>query len=130
METISNIIIHELDPNKGKILVYEPLSGYFDRAYFLYGAKKNALRGGHAHKELTQIFTCVYGAIEVILDDGVTIKSIVLNNPNQRIVVDAMTWRTIRWLKDDSILFVLASYSYDESDYIRNYDEFIEMVKK
>jgi dTDP-4-dehydrorhamnose 3,5-epimerase-like enzyme len=126
----TNTILKQLDDNKGRILVYEPLSNDFNRVYFLYGAKKDTIRGEHAHKKLKQLFICIHGSIEITLFDGKTHENIILNSPENRIEVGAMIWRTIKWLEDDSVLFVLASQQYDEADYIRDFDEFLRLVKK
>jgi dTDP-4-dehydrorhamnose 3,5-epimerase-like enzyme len=113
---------------EGGIVSYEPLSGFYNRVYFIYGAKKGVVRGYHAHKTLEQVLVCVYGSIEVTLFDGKVEKVYNLNNPNQNLKVGAMIWRTMKWLSDDSVLFVLATDQYDESDYIRNFDEYKRMV--
>jgi dTDP-4-dehydrorhamnose 3,5-epimerase-like enzyme len=122
--------IDDFNPSNGKIMVYEPLIGLYDRVYFVYGAKKGTLRGHHAHKKLEQLLVCVYGVIEVTLFDGQNEIVHILDDPTKSLKVESMVWRTMKWLKDDSVLFVLATEQYDETDYIRDYDVFLQMVNK
>lgn len=100
------------------------------RVYYTYGADQEIIRGHHAHKKLEQLLICVHGEIEIQLDngDGQT-KTIILNNPSKGLYVGPMMWHTMKWLKSDSILLVLASEHYDEADYIRDYGEFMNFVR-
>lgn len=121
-------------PEEGNLCVAEggSFSIPFDikRVYYIYGAKENIVRGHHAHKKLEQILICAYGAIEITLDYGNgKQESIVLRNPSDGLYVGPSVWRTMKWLESDSVLLVLASGHYDESDYIRDYDEFISWLK-
>ena len=101
------------------------------RAYYSYGVSSGIVRGHHAHKILKQILICLYGAIEVSLDDGKgETKTFVLNDPSKGLFVGPDTWRNIKWLIDNSVLLVLASEHYTETDYIRNYDDFIAWVRE
>lgn len=100
------------------------------RVYYTYGVKEGIIRGHHAHKALEQLLICVYGAIEIMCDDGEKKEYTVLDDPAKGLYVGPGIWHTMKWLKDDSILLVLASEYYDESDYIRDYDEFIRLVKE
>ncbi len=96
------------------------------RVYYIYGASAGITRGHHAHKTLTQLLICVNGEIEIALDDGKNSTKYLLNNPSKGLLVLPGQWRTMKWIKDDSVLLVLASEHYDEKDYIRNYDDFLK----
>jgi len=102
----------------------------FKRVYYTYGVKEGIIRGYHAHKALEQLLICVYGAIEIMCDNGEKKEYTVLDDPAKGLYVGPGIWHTMKWLKDDSVLLVLASEYYDESDYIRDYDEFIRLVKE
>jgi dTDP-4-dehydrorhamnose 3,5-epimerase-like enzyme len=101
----------------------------FRRIYYTYEVKEGVIRGHHAHKKLEQLLICVFGAIEIMCDDGEKKEYTVLDDPAKGLYIGPGIWHTMKWLKDDSVLLVLASDYYDESDYIRDYNEFIEMVK-
>ena len=96
------------------------------RVYFTHGEKIGAHRGFHAHKTLKQVLFCPHGRINIILDDGNERAEVMLDCPAKGLFLEnSLIWREIIWLKDKSVLCVLASDYYDESDYIRDYDEFL-----
>lgn len=100
-----------------------------NRIYYIHGVKKNTKRGKHAHKKLQQILFCPYGSIDIILDDGYDVRVITLDNPTIGLIIGPAIWREMIWKVDDSVLCVAASLLYDESDYIRDYNEFKNYVK-
>jgi len=121
------------NPQEGSLVFFEAnkdIPFAFKRVYYTYGVKEGIIRGHHAHKALEQLLICVYGAIEIMCDDGDKKEYTVLDDPAKGQYVGKGIWRTMKWLKDDSVLLVLASEYYDESDYIRDYDEFIRLVKE
>lgn len=99
------------------------------RVYFLYGTKAGVRRGFHAHKDLMQIAVVVHGACSFLLDDGVRQVNLDLSEPNTGLLIEPMIWHEMYDFSDDCVLMVLASDFYDEKDYIRNYEEFIEGCK-
>jgi len=100
------------------------------RIYYTYNVPTQTKRGGHAHKDLQQILFCTYGKIKVILDDGYEKEEFSLDSPNKGLIIGNNIWRDMIWDNEDSVLCVAASKYYDEKDYIRDYKEFIELVKK
>ena len=82
-------------------------------------------RGGHAHKELHQLIIAMSGSFDVILDDGENKKRVHLNRSYNGLYVCPMIWRELDNFSSGSVCMVLASNLYDESDYYRNYDEFM-----
>ena len=125
----------ELESSEGSLCVAESNSESvpFDinRVYYSYGVEAGIIRGRHAHKTLEQILICVYGEIEVTLDNGRGDKeSLLLNNPSVGLYVGPSTWRIMKWIKSDSVLLVLASHHYDPRDYIHDYDQFKSWVNK
>lgn len=100
------------------------------RVYYSYGVEEGVVRGRHAHKTLEQILICVYGEIKVTLDNGKGVaSSFLLKDPSEGLYVGPNTWRTMEWQQKGSVLLVLASEHYDESDYIRDYDGFVNWRK-
>jgi len=100
------------------------------RIYYTHSAKAGVVRGRHAHKKLEQLLICVYGVIKVMCDDSEVQEYYTLDDPAKGLYVGPGIWHTMKWLKDDSVLLVLASDYYDESDYVRDYDEFIKLAKE
>lgn len=99
------------------------------RVYYLYDVPKNISRGGHAHKELHQLFVAISGSFDVHLDDGLQKKTVHLNKSFQGLYVCPMIWREITNFSDNAVCMVLASNLYNENDYYRNYSDFLEDIK-
>ena len=96
------------------------------RVYYLYDVPGGAERGGHAHKGLHQLIIAMSGSFDVILDDGAGKKRFHLNRSYFGLHVCPMIWREIDNFSSGSVCMVLASNLYDEGDYYRNYEEFIQ----
>jgi hypothetical protein len=99
------------------------------RVYYLYDVPGGEARGGHAHYELEQYVIAASGSFDVILDDGKNRKIVTLNRPNLALHIVPGLWRELDNFSSGSICLVLASHKYDESDYIRDYEEFLEFKK-
>lgn len=99
------------------------------RVYYIFDTKEGVTRGCHAHVNLQQIAIAVKGSCTFVLDDGKKREEIVLDNPNQGIFIESFVWREMKDFSLDCVLVVIASEYYNESDYIRDYDKFLEEVK-
>lgn len=100
------------------------------RVYYMYGVGEGIRRGYHAHKELEQVLICMHGSCRILLDDGKERESVLLDNPGTGLYIGHATWREMYDFSSDAVLAVLASMPYAESDYIRDYDEFIGYVSR
>ncbi|WP_250479409.1 MULTISPECIES: FdtA/QdtA family cupin domain-containing protein [unclassified Caballeronia] len=100
------------------------------RAYYLYDVPSGASRAGHAHYALQQIIIAVSGSFDLVLDNGYERRTITCNRPNQGVLMKSLVWRELENFSSGSVCLVLASMPYEESDYIRNYDEFLAVVKQ
>ena len=124
----SIIEINKHQNEKGNITVIENgLTVAFDvnRIYYLYDVPGGESRGGHAHKELKQLIIAASGSFNVVLDDGRTKRTFTLNRPYQGLLVVPGIWRELNDFSSGSVCLVLASEHYSESDYLRDYDEFL-----
>jgi len=99
------------------------------RIYYIYDTLPGVRRGFHAHRNLEQILICVTGSCKIHLDNGFDTAEVVLDNPNTGLYISNDMWREMYDFSEGAVLLVLASEHYDEADYIRNYDAFIEMVR-
>ena len=100
------------------------------RVYYMYETGDGVRRGFHAHKCLEQILICIHGSCKILLDNGSEKEIVPLDTPYEGLYVSNDMWREMYDFSSDAVLLVLASELYDESDYIRNYDEFLEYVKQ
>ena len=100
------------------------------RVYWVYDVPAGESRGGHAHKECVEFIIAVSGSFTVTLDDGKGQREDWhLNHPWQGLLVKTGIWRTLEDFSSGAVCLVLASELFDESDYIYEYDDFIEYVK-
>lgn len=100
------------------------------RIYYIYGTAEGVTRGFHAHKKLQQILICINGSCKIRLDNGYEKKIVPLEKPYEGLYISNDMWREMFDFSPDAVLLVLASDFYDESDYIRDYDEFLKFVKR
>ncbi len=117
----------------GNLTVVESnLSAPFDikRVYYLYDVPAGEERGGHAHKQLQQFIVAVSGSFDVVIDDGNERRTISLNRPFKGLHIRPGIWREIENFSSGAVCLVLASEHYDESDYIRQYNNFIAYRKE
>ena len=98
------------------------------RMYYISKVPEGVRRGFHAHKELKQLLFCPYGRIQLILENKNGREEIELSDPSIGVVIDQCTWREMLWLQKDSVLCVAASDYYKIADYIRDYEEFKELI--
>jgi WxcM-like, C-terminal len=99
------------------------------RVYYLYDVPGGAVRGGHAHRDLEQLLVATSGSLEVLLDDGHAKRGLRLNRSFVGLYIPSMVWRELLDFSSGSVCMVLASAPYEESDYIRDYDEFRAAVQ-
>tara|TARA_R100001369_G_scaffold29049_2_gene52161 strand:- start:1460 stop:1858 length:399 start_codon:yes stop_codon:yes gene_type:complete len=98
------------------------------RLYYIFGTQSTVSRGFHAHHNLKQVAVCVKGSCRMILDDGKYREEVWLDAPTKGLIVGDLIWREMHDFSDDCVLLVLASEHYDETDYIRNYKEFLKVA--
>ena len=99
------------------------------RVYYLYDVPNRADRGAHAHKELFQLVISISGSFDIELFDGFDKLKYTLNQPDQGLLIVPGIWRDLNNFSGGGICLVLASHEYDELDYIRDYNEYLEYKK-
>ncbi len=119
--------------DRGSLIALE--RGYnvpFDvkRVYYIFDTKEGVRRGAHAHRNLKQLAVCVKGSCRFLLDDGEQKRRVALDSPDKGLYLEGLIWREMYDFSPDCVLMVLADAFYDEKDYIREYDLFLQTVKK
>lgn len=113
-----------------------PVEGNIDipfeikRIYYIYGVDKNVVRGHHSHKMLHQVLICVNGSVKIRIKSPEGEEIVELNDPSVGLYLGPLVWREMFDFSEGSVLLVLASNYYNEDDYIRNYDFYLEEAKK
>ena len=98
------------------------------RIYYMFGTSEGIVRGKHAHRKLRQVAVCITGSCNILLDDGYTTEVVKLDDHLKCVLLEEMVWHEMSEFSKDCVLLVLADAYYDESDYIRDYEEFRELV--
>ena len=118
--------------DRGQLVALEELKDIpfkVKRVYYMYDTVPNVVRGHHAHKKLEQILICIHGQCKIKLDNGKETKVVPLEKPYEGLYIANNIWREMYDFSHDAVLLVLASELYDEADYIRDYDEFLEFIE-
>tara|TARA_Y100000588_G_scaffold384679_1_gene476485 strand:+ start:249 stop:668 length:420 start_codon:yes stop_codon:yes gene_type:complete len=120
------------EKGRGKLSVIEKSIIPFEikRVYYLYDVPSDSFRGGHAHKNLFQFMIALSGSFEVKIDDGSNNTKVMLNKPNQGLLIPSGIWREMDNFSAGSVCLVLASEFFDESDYFRDYNTFLNYKKQ
>ncbi len=98
------------------------------RVYYIFNTKKGVMRGFHAHKKLKQVAIAVRGSCKFKLDNGTDSVEVLLNDPAQGLLIESFIWREMYDFSEDCVLMVLADSHYDENDYVRDYNAFLNLV--
>lgn len=98
------------------------------RLYYIFDTKFDIPRGFHAHKQLHQIAFCIKGTCKMVMDNGKEKQEILLEHANRGLKIPPLVWHEMHDFSEDCILLVLASDHYDESDYIRDYKDYLKVV--
>ena len=99
------------------------------RVYYLYNVPVDAERGGHAHKELEQVVFALSGSFRVTTDDGTMRTEHFLRDPSKGLFISRLIWREMDLFSQGAVCMVLASQPYEETDYYRDYADFLEVVR-
>lgn len=124
----SVVELGKIDNNQGNLTVVQSdMNVPFDikRVFYLYDVPGGEARGAHAHKQCHQFLVAVSGSFEVVLDDGNNKRTVVLNRPFYGLHIPPGIWAAEQGFSSGSVCLVLASEKYEETDYIRCYEEFV-----
>ena len=119
--------------DRGQLVSLEEFSDIpfeIKRVYYMYDTGKEVVRGAHAHKTLEQILICIHGSCKVRMDNGAETKDVYLERPYEGLYIPNDMWREMYDFSPDAVLLVLASDIYDETDYVRDYEAFLAMVRQ
>ena len=131
MEILKKIELSSFIDPRGDLVVIEEnrhLPFCIKRIYYMFNLKPNEPRGFHAHKKTQQLAICLRGSCDMLIDNGHEKMKIEMNNPKNGILIDRMVWHEMSNFSSDCLLLLLASELYDENDYIRDYQIFLNNI--
>lgn len=123
----------DLGDERGQLVVIEGGKDIpFDiaRAFYIYGSDTDVVRGQHANRQSEFILVNVAGTSKVMITDGINREVVALDKPMKAVYIPKMIWKEMYDFSSDSVLLVLSNTHYDGKEYIRNFDEYIEEMKK
>lgn len=118
-----------LGDHRGQLVANKQIPFDVKRVFYIYGTQEGVPRGNHSHYKTKQFLVAVNGSCKVTLDNGKEKETFDLNKPNLGLFQDALIWGSMHDFSLDCVLMVLSDDYYDVSDYITNYDKFLEVVK-
>ena len=121
--------IHNRQGNITPVHEYENIPFKIERVFYIYDIPGGEDRGAHSHKKCHQFLVAASGSFEIALDDGKNKRTVTLNRPYYGLHIPPGIWAAEQGFSSGAICLVLASHKYDENDYIRNYDDFLEYKK-
>lgn len=131
MSLINTIAFPPLGDERGSLVALEAHKTVpFDvkRVYYIFGTQAGVSRGFHAHRALQQVAVCVTGKCRMVLDDGQQREEVWLDSPTKGLLIGDLVWREMHDFSPDCVLLVLASQPFDETDYIRTYEDFRRII--
>ena len=128
MNQIELIKIPVIEDVRGNLAVIQNdvLPFEFKRIYYLFDVPSTAFRGGHSHIAQQEVLIALSGSFEVVLDDGQEKRTVLLNKPNIGLLIGTGIWRELQNFSSGAVCLVLASDVFEESDYIRDYNDFLK----
>lgn len=127
LNRVKLIELPKIEDDRGNLTFLEELNHVpfkIKRTYWIYDVPGGQMRGGHAYKELHEVFIALSGSFDVKLFDGKNYKSVSLNRSYLGLYVPNKIWRSLENFSTNSVCLILASDVYDENDYIRNLDQY------
>lgn len=131
MGKLSLVNLRTIGDERGSLIALESnkeVPFEIKRVFYIFGTQQNISRGNHSHYKTKQFLVVVRGSCKITLDDGKNKEIFHLNEPNLGLFQDALIWGIMHDFSEDCVLVVFADDFYNESDYIRNYGKFLEVV--
>ena len=127
------VVLPKISDRRGNLTFVEGdrhLPFQIRRSFFIYDIPTGESRGAHAHRQQEQFLLCLSGGYVVELDDGKNRKSVKLDRPWEGLYIPPMVWASETQFNPGSIVLVFVSDVYKESDYIRDYQEYLAAVRR
>ena len=130
---INNIEFNKHSDKYGSLIALEEereIPFIVKRVYYIYDVERNMRRGFHSHNKLEQVLICVSGSVKILVKTPYEEKIVLLDNPQKGLYIGPMIWREMFDFSQDAVLLVLASEHYDVDDYVRDYNEYVNIATK
>lgn len=132
LDEIKLIELPKIMDDRGNLTFIEGLNHIpfkIKRTYMIYDVPGGEIRGSHAYKKLDEVIIALSGSFDLVVEDGLDVQTYTLNRSYNAIYVPHGLWRTLQNFSTNALCLVLASTDYDENDYIRDYEDFLNFNK-
>jgi dTDP-4-dehydrorhamnose 3,5-epimerase-like enzyme len=133
MEEVKLIQLPKILDDRGNLSFFEnnrQIPFAIKRVYWIYDVPGGEIRGGHGYKSLQEVVIALSGSFDVVLFDGKERKSFTLNRSYTGLYIPKMTWRHMENFSTNSVALIVADQDYNEGEYIRDADAFINLKKR
>lgn len=128
--SLQKFVIH--GDNRGSLIALENehnLPFEVKRVYYIFNTKQGVSRGFHAHRRLRQVLIVISGGCDIKVEYQGKSETYHLSKPDEGLLIEGLVWREMHNFTPDCVLMVLADAYYDETDYIRDYNDFLKAEK-
>lgn len=101
-----------------------------ERTYWIYDVPGGQVRGGHAFKKQQGFIVALSGSFDVVVDNGVLKQTFSLNRSYYGLYIPFGLWWQMENFSTNSLGLVISSTPFNEEDYIRDYNEFLNQTLK
>ncbi len=133
MENFYEINIRQYGDERGKLTTVEGLNDIpfeIKRVYYISDVVEGKDRAHHAHKFSKRVLSAINGSCKAVLFDGKAKREFILNSKTKALFYDKYVWCELSEFENNTIVLVLADTVYDEDDYIRNYEDYVKILKE
>ena len=130
LEDVALIPVQRVPDERGYMTVVSARTIPFQVKRVFSISSKNTIRGNHAHKDCTQFIVCLSGSLEVLVDDGLTKQKYILTSSSEGLIIPPGIWAHQEYSDVETVINVFCDEEYRESDYIRNYKDFVNYKKE
>lgn len=131
MQKVELINLPKIEDPRGNLTFVEENNHIpFDikRVHWIYDVPGGGVRGGHAYKKNRQFIIALSGSFDVIIKDGKSRKKFSLNRSYYGLYIPNMLWRSLENFSTNALAFTLSSTLFDATDYIRDFNEYKQIV--
>jgi len=132
LKKVKKIELDKKGDSRGHLVVVEgskDIPFEIKRVFYIYGSDKDVVRGQHANKISEFVLINVSGKSKVKIDYGNSIEIIELNEPHTGVYIPSMVWKEMYDFSENSVLLILSNLAYDPNEYVRDYNEYLELIK-
>ena len=101
-----------------------------ERTFWIYDVPGGEKRGGHAYKTQQEFIVALSGSFDIVLNNGKKDFTFHLNRSYYGLYIPSMIWRELNNFSTNSLALIVVDHFYNESDYVRDFKEFKQLINE